>query len=176
MAGRNGGRLVRGTGRLVQVLRGLNGIAALVALLALLATVAAEPQLATRLAAKYGDAADLPTMLSLLRVLIAMILPSAWVVERLLRALGGIIANVRDGAPFAPVNADHLRTIGWMLLALQLLDLALGGLTYAAARIGVDFATWQPSLTGWLAALVAFVLVRVFATGTAMRDDLAGTV
>ena len=32
------------------------------------------------------------------------------------------------------------------------------------------------SASGWIAVLMAFVLARVFAEGTLMRDDLAGTV
>jgi hypothetical protein len=32
------------------------------------------------------------------------------------------------------------------------------------------------SINGWLAVLLTFLLARVFATGTLMRDDLEGTV
>ena len=32
------------------------------------------------------------------------------------------------------------------------------------------------SVTGWLAVLLTFLLARVFAEGTLMRDDLEGTV
>jgi hypothetical protein len=32
------------------------------------------------------------------------------------------------------------------------------------------------SVNGWLAVLLTFLLARVFAEGTVMRDDLAGTV
>jgi len=169
-------RLIRATAGLVRILRFLNGVIVAFAIIALAATFVAEPRLASLLSAKYGPAADVPAMLLLLRCLIASVIPSAYIVERLFRALGAIVAAVRDGLPFAPSNADHLRTIGWMLLALQLLDLGFGIVTWWATRIGVEVATWQPSVTGWVAVLIAFILVRVFAAGTAMRDDLAGTV
>jgi hypothetical protein len=32
------------------------------------------------------------------------------------------------------------------------------------------------SINGWLAVLLTFLLARVFAEGTLMREDLAGTV
>jgi hypothetical protein len=32
------------------------------------------------------------------------------------------------------------------------------------------------SISGWLAVLLTFLLARVFAEGTLMRDDLQGTV
>ena len=32
------------------------------------------------------------------------------------------------------------------------------------------------SISGWLAVLLTFVLARVFAEGTVMREDLEGTV
>ena len=32
------------------------------------------------------------------------------------------------------------------------------------------------SINGWLAVLLTFVLARVFAVGTVMREDLEGTV
>jgi hypothetical protein len=32
------------------------------------------------------------------------------------------------------------------------------------------------SIGGWIAVLMVFVLARVFAAGSAMRDDLEGTI
>ena len=40
----------------------------------------------------------------------------------MLRALGRIIATVSDGDPFVMTNAARLRTIGWSLIFIQLLD------------------------------------------------------
>lgn len=160
----------------VQVVRVLNVLVATLVLLMLIATFAAEDQLAARLAAKYGSGADIPMLLTFLRGTMLLVVPTTFVVERLLKALRAILASVAAGEPFAPANGARLRTIGWMLLALQLIDLGMGGASLIADRLGVDYVGWTPSLTGWIAVLVAFVLVRVFAAGTALRDDLEGTV
>jgi hypothetical protein len=62
------------------------------------------------------------------------------------------------------------------LLGWQLVDLAMGGVTTWIARIGADTGGWTPNLAGWLVTLLVFVLARVFAAGTAMRDELEGTI
>lgn len=169
-------RLLILTSTLVQAGRIINLIAALLLTAALLASFVALGQLQTQLLAKYGSVADVAAIIRFLRLTLLLALPVGIVVERLLSALRAILATVAEGDPFAAANAARLRTIGWMLLALQLVDLAYGGLVVAARHLRIDYATWQPSLIGWLATLVAFVLVRVFAAGAALRDDLAGTV
>lgn len=94
----------------------------------------------------------------------------------LLAALTRILASARAGDPFAFANAGRLRIIGWALLALQLLDLPAALL----ARFFPSLGTAAPEITfspgGWVAVLMVFVLSRVFATGSAMKDDLEGTV
>jgi hypothetical protein len=42
--------------------------------------------------------------------------------------------------------------------------------------MGADTGGWTPNLAGWLVTLLVFVLARVFAAGTAMRDELEGTI
>ncbi len=60
---------------------------------------------------------------------------------------------------------------------MQLLDLAFAGLV---ARLNPLLRhpafTWTPSMTGWLAVLLLFVLAGIFARGADMADELAGTV
>jgi hypothetical protein len=64
-----------------------------------------------------------------------------------------------------------------VLVALQLLSLVIGGIAMAisspAHPVDLDAGF---SINGWLAVLLTFVLARVFAEGTEMRDDLDGTV
>jgi hypothetical protein len=74
------------------------------------------------------------------------------------------------------VNARRLRTIGWALLGLQLLDFpgALIGRCYPSLGPAAPDVTFSPG--GWIAVLMVFVLSRVFAAGSAMKDDLEGTV
>ena len=96
---------------------------------------------------------------------------------RIFTRLIAMVDSVRAGDPFVAANAGRLQTIAWSLLALQLLGIAIGAmakvLSTPARPIDLDAGF---SLNGWLAVLLTFVLARVFAAGTAMRDDLAGTV
>lgn len=95
----------------------------------------------------------------------------------ILRRLLAMIDTVRVGDPFVPANASRLQHIAWALLSLQL----LGSLIWVIGRIistpahPVDLDAGS-SVNGWLAVLLTFVLARVFAEGTLMRDELEGTV
>jgi len=94
-----------------------------------------------------------------------------------LKRLLAIVETVRAGDPFVAANAQRLQAIGWALLALQVLSLVIGAIARAAStpahpiRVSAGF-----SINGWLAVLFTFLLARVFAEGTLMRDDLEGTV
>jgi hypothetical protein len=94
-----------------------------------------------------------------------------------LKRLLAIVETVRAGDPFIPANATRLQGIAWVLLALQLLSLVIGTIAKAlstpAHPVQVDAGF---SINGWLAVLLTFLLARVFAEGTRMREDLAGTV
>ena len=94
--------------------------------------------------------------------------------------LGRLVAiteTVRRGDPFVASNAYRLQAIAWVLLALQLLSLVIGGIGKAistpAYPVHLD-AGFSPS--SWLAVILTLVLARVFAEGTLMREDLQGTV
>ncbi len=94
-----------------------------------------------------------------------------------LKRLLAIVETVRAGDPFVASNASRLRAIGWALLALQCLSIVIGAIgksvSTPAHPIHLDAGF---SITGWLAVLLTFLLARVFAEGTAMREDLEGTV
>ena len=94
-----------------------------------------------------------------------------------LKRLLAIVETVREGDPFVAANAIRLQAIAWALLTLQLLSIVIGGIAKAVSIPG------QPlhldagfSINGWLAVLLTFLLARVFAEGTLMREDLEGTV
>jgi len=95
----------------------------------------------------------------------------------ILRRLIAIIETVRAGDPFVAANAQRLQWIAWALLALQLLGLAIAAIaeTISTRAHPVDLDAGF-SINGWLAVLLIFVLARVFAEGTRMREDLEGTV
>jgi hypothetical protein len=94
-----------------------------------------------------------------------------------LKRLLAIVETVRAGDPFVAANASRLQAIAWTLLALQLLSLVIGAIARAVStpahplKLDAGF-----SITGWLAVLLTFLLARVFAEGTLMREDLEGTV
>jgi hypothetical protein len=94
-----------------------------------------------------------------------------------LRRLVAIVETVRGGDPFVAANASRLQAIAWALLALQLLSLVIGAIAKAVSTpahpLHLDAGF---SISGWLAVLLTFVLARVFAKGTLMREDLEGTV
>lgn len=112
-----------------------------------------------------------------LHVIAVVLLATTPLYDVVLRRLLAIVASVRSGDPFVPSNATHLRTIAWVLLVLQVLGLVVGAIVKAVAvpshplHINAGF-----SVNGWLAVLLTFLLARVFATGTLMRDDLEGIV
>jgi hypothetical protein len=88
-----------------------------------------------------------------------------------------IVETVRAGEPFVAVNASRLQAIAWALLALQLLSLAVGAIAKAISTPAHPFHFQAGfSISGWLAVLLTFLLARVFAEGTRMREDLEGTV
>ncbi len=97
--------------------------------------------------------------------------------NRVLTRLRAIVATVRAGDPFLAVNAARLQDIAWAMLGLELLHLGVGLIqaTLLAANPSIDL-NWRFSFTPWLSILLLFVLSRVFADGTRMRDDLEGTV
>ena len=94
-----------------------------------------------------------------------------------LKRLLAIVETVRAGDPFVAANADRLQAIAWALLALQLLSLVIGAIAKTVSTpahpLDIDAGF---SINGWLAVLLTFLLARVFAEGTLMREDLEGTV
>ena len=94
-----------------------------------------------------------------------------------LKRLLAIVETVRAGDPFVAANASRLQAIAWALLTLQCLSLVIGAIAKTVSTpahpVNVDAGF---SISGWLAVLLTFLLARVFAEGTLMREDLEGTV
>ena len=94
-----------------------------------------------------------------------------------LKRLLAIVITVRAGDPFVAANAYRLQAIAWTLLALQLLSLVIGAIAKAVSTPAHPLHLQAGfSISGWLAVLLTFLLARVFAEGTLMREDLEGTV
>jgi len=95
----------------------------------------------------------------------------------MLKRLLAIVATVRKGDPFVADNAYRLNAIAWILLVLQLLGMVIGWIGKAISTHEHPFHLDAGfSVNGWLAVILTFVLARVFAEGTLMREDLEGTI
>jgi hypothetical protein len=121
--------------------------------------------------------ADPAALIMGMRAIAALGLVHIPLVHAILTRLFAMIATVRDGDPFVPRNAHRLQGIAWVLLSLQLLSVAIAGIARAisspAQPLDLDAGF---SVNGWLAVILTFILARVFAEGTSMREDLEGTV
>ena len=113
-----------------------------------------------------------PQLFALLGILAAVLAIAVYI----LRKLQALVATASND-PFVPANAARLRHIGWSLVAVQLLALPLGSIARSIAVPTSQFADMGGiSLNSILSILLAFVLAAVFERGTAMRDELEGTV
>ena len=94
-----------------------------------------------------------------------------------LKRLLAIVETVRAGDPFVAANAVRLQAIAWTLLALQLLSVVVGAIAKSVSTPAHPLHLQAGfSISGWLAVLLTFLLARVFAEGSLMREDLQGTV
>jgi hypothetical protein len=120
------------------------------------------------------DAARLVMGLRAIAVVGLVSIPLNYVV---LKRLVSIVETVRAGDAFVAANADRLKAIAWALFTLQILSLVVGAIADSVSTpahpLHIDAGF---SINGWLAVLLTFVLARVFAEGTLMREDLQGTV
>jgi hypothetical protein len=121
--------------------------------------------------------ADPAAVMTGMRAIAALGLASIPLVHAMLARLLAMVVTVRAGDPFVPGNAHRLQGIAWVLLVLQLLSLTIGGVARAISTPSHPFHLDAGfSLNGWLAVLLTFILARVFAEGTVMREELEGTV
>ena len=157
--------------RILVVLNWLVGAA----ILALLVVMPNEQWIMS--AFKLSPGPDAERLITGLRIVAVLGLVSIPINYAVLKRLIAMVETVRAGDPFVAANAYRLQAIAWALLALQLLSMVIGGIGEAISTpehpVDLDAGF---SVNGWLAVLLTFVLARVFAEGTLMRQDLEGTV
>lgn len=119
---------------------------------------------------------DLDSQTSGMRWLMILGVALAFAIYVLMRELARIIGTVSSGDPFIADNARRLRTIGWSLLLIQLLDIPAAFISQAFPALGSAAPDGGVSPAGWLAVLMTFILAHIFEAGAQMRDDLEGTV
>jgi len=153
----------------------LNWLGGAAILILLTATIVAEQWTFTALGMSPED--QIRSHIMGLRLIAALGLVGVPLNYALLKRLLAMVETVRRGDPFVAANAYRLQAIAWVLLALQLLSMVIAAIGKAIATptfpldLDAGFST-----SGWLAVLLTFVLARVFAEGTLMREDLEGTV
>jgi len=108
--------------------------------------------------------------------LMVIAIAAGFAVHILFRRMLALIDSAIAGDPFTIANAERLRVVGWALLAIQLLDLVFALLSLNVKAVTGEDLGWSPSVGGWIAVLMVFVLARVFEQGSRMRDELAMTV
>ena len=113
----------------------------------------------------------IPTM----RVWMVLGLPLFAAIHVLISRLLEMVETVRAGEPFVPENAGRMKTIAWCLLGVQIFDLVCGVMAGIVSRAGSQL-DWSPSLSGWVAVVLLFVLARVFEEGARIRADLEAMV
>lgn len=95
------------------------------------------------------------------------------------RHLRRIVDSVSEGDPFVPINADRLRAMAWISLAIQAMLIPGMGLVVwfdaLPQKANVHYSD-NNSFGGLILALLLFVLARVFRVGSEMREELEGTV
>jgi DUF2975 family protein len=146
--------------------------------LAILALLVVMPNQQWIMAAfKIAPSPDAERLILGLRVIAVLGLVAIPLHYAVLKKLLAIVLTVRAGDPFVAANANRLQTIAWSLLALQLLSVVIGaiGRTVSSPAHPVHLDAGF-SVSGWLAVILTFLLARVFALGTLMREDLEGTV
>ncbi|WP_037500216.1 DUF2975 domain-containing protein [Sphingomonas jaspsi] len=129
--------------------------------------------LVAKLAAEGIPANGVNAILAILILVAAVMALGFFFLRHLLR----IIGSVGEGDPFNPVNADRLRSMGWLAIASQPVMWTLGLVAHwieqftdkAHTEVGI-------SLGAIILGLILFILARVFRTGAAMREELEGTV
>ena len=165
-------RLAWATLRILIILNWLFGAAILTLLIA---TIVAEQWTFTALG--IPPSVEVRPMMTGLRAIAVLGLVAIPLNHAVLMRLLAIVETVRRRDPFVAANAYRLQAVSWVLLALQLVSLVIGGIGKAistpAYPLHLD-AGFSP--TGWLAVILTFVLARVFAEGALMREDLEGTV
>ena len=126
---------------------------------------------------KLAPSPDTERLILALRVIASIGLAAIPMHYVILKRLIAMVETVRDGDPFVAVNAQRLQTIAWILLTLQVFGLIIEAITKSVSTpahpLNLDAGF---SVSGWLGVLLTFILARVFAAGTLMRDELEGTV
>ena len=123
--------------------------------------------------AANDDGIDPASMLTFVRLSLLFMPLAIWLSHIIFKSLLEMIDSIKSNQVFTYLNSDRLRRIAWALLGYCVLDYLYG---FLALHFVGGLAMWGPTLTGWLASLMMFVLASVWKQGVALREELEGTV
>lgn len=130
----------------------------------------------TMMALGFAPSTESAALVQGLRVITVLGLAGVPLNFIVLSRLLAIVNTVRSGDPFVADNADRLQLIAWAILGQQLLQFMVGMVASCISTPANPLRLSVFSTGGWLAVILLFVLARVFAEGSRMRDELEGTV
>jgi Protein of unknown function (DUF2975) len=161
--------------RVLSVLIKLNLLMGFLILALLIASIVAEDFVMRALSAAHAEGNS--TFIMGMRAIMVIGIFAVPLAHIVLTRLKAIVETVNVGDPFVSENAARLQTIAWTVLALEVMNFAVGSVAERISSTAhpIDIH-WKFSVTPWLAVLLLFVLARVFDQGTRMREDLEGTV
>lgn len=126
------------------------------------------------------DLSEVPPQTTwLIALLLAMIAGTIYMGIRFFRNMLAIVNSVGEGDPFVPANGERLTIMAWLMLAINLMTLPIGGLVYYITTLvgdQIEEQSFGMDFGGIVLILTLFILARVFRKGTEMREDLEGTV
>lgn len=156
---------------ILRVLNWLNWGVGVLILAALLFIGFDAPNLTARINDVPVDPEELMTFARWMIPAILLIVP---LVHIILGRLIAMIDSVPAGTALSSVNAERLRQIAWALIGINVIDLSI---SFAAlVALPDEHNNFVFGVTGWVAALMLFILARIFREGAAMREELEGTV
>ena len=162
----------------ILVFQAILGLAAIMVTLVIPVVIFGRDFILAEIREETGNAAATFPVWDLLPVL-AIALAVVVLAFLFLGKLRAIVDTVGEGDPFVPANADRLTAMGWMMVATQLLSIAVVPFIIrvqdAFEETNATFDT-DIDLGGIVLAITLFILARVFRHGAAMREDLDGTV
>lgn len=166
--------MLQATSILLRLLNVLNWVVGIAFAGMVAVSFAAEAAFLAELAPRFGARSG--ALLTDLRLAFAIGIPVIPAASIIFTRLLAILASVRAGDAFVAANGGRLRTIAWALLVIQIADLGFGFVAVRFTENSGEYFGWSPSIVGWLAVLLLFVLAQVWTQGAAMRDELEGTV
>ena len=87
------------------------------------------------------------------------------------RRIGEIIRMCHMGTPFQKPVVDRVRQIGWLVMAVPLVTVAVSLVSYVLCWPGYSF---QVDVSGVITGVIVLALSRIFAYGAKLEDDMEG--